>query len=124
MGYKKFLGPGSSELVTRNSREKLSTFSPDFPVKDSWEFPRIFRKIVTWVNSRLKDSFGKFLAKNRLFYFRLNRQSEIFIDDRAYKFSIQSILQQNVSNLSKHMVFVPGTTTVYGPAVRIRPDRS
>ena len=49
MGYKKFLGPGSSELVTRNSWEKLSTFSPDFPVKDSWEFPRIFRKIVTWV---------------------------------------------------------------------------
>ena len=59
MGYKKFLGPGSSELVTGNSREKLSTFSPDFPVKDSWEFPRIprkdswefpriFRKIVTW----------------------------------------------------------------------------
>ena len=59
MGYKKFLGPGSSELVTRNSREKLSTFSPDFPVKDSWdfpriprkdswEFPRIFLKIVTW----------------------------------------------------------------------------
>ena len=46
MGYEKF--PGI-----------LSTFSPDFPVKDSWEFPRIprkdsgefpriFRKIVTW----------------------------------------------------------------------------
>ena len=60
MGYKKFLGPGSEELVTRNSWEKLSTFSPDFPVKDSWEFPwiprkdswefqRIFLKIVTWV---------------------------------------------------------------------------
>ena len=59
MGYKKFLGPGSSEWVTRNSWEKLSTFSPDFPVKDSWEFPRIprkdfwefpriFRNIVTW----------------------------------------------------------------------------
>ena len=28
MGYKKFLGPGSSE--------KLSTFSPDFPVKDNF----------------------------------------------------------------------------------------
>ena len=41
MGYKKFLGPGSSE--------KLSTFLLDFPVKDSWEFPRIFRKICTWV---------------------------------------------------------------------------
>ena len=48
MGYKKFLGPGSWEWVTRNSWEKLSTFSPDFPVKDSWEFPRIFLKIVTW----------------------------------------------------------------------------
>ena len=35
MGYEKFL-------------ELLSTFSPDFPVKDSWEFPRIFHKIVTW----------------------------------------------------------------------------
>ena len=45
----------------RNSWEKLSKFSPDFPVKDSWEFPRIpkkdfweflriFRKIVTWVH--------------------------------------------------------------------------
>ena len=64
MGYKKFLGPGSSELVTGNSREKLSTFSPDFPVKDSWEFPRIprkdsrefpriFRKIVTWVGEKV-----------------------------------------------------------------------
>ena len=60
MSYKKFLRPGSSEWVMRNSWEKLSTFSPDFPVKDSWEFPwiprkdswefpRIFRKIVTWV---------------------------------------------------------------------------
>ena len=59
MGYKKFLRPGSSEWVTRNSWEKLSTFSPDSPVKDSWEFPwiprkdswefpRIFRKLVTW----------------------------------------------------------------------------
>ena len=37
MGYKKFRGPGSSEWVT-----------PDFPGKDFWEFPRIFRKIVTW----------------------------------------------------------------------------
>ena len=44
MGDKKFLGPGSSEWVTRNSWEKLSTFSQDFPVKDSWEFPRIPRK--------------------------------------------------------------------------------
>ena len=51
--YKKFLGPGSSEWVTRNSWEKLSTFSPDFPVKDSWEFPRIFRKIVTWVHTHI-----------------------------------------------------------------------
>ena len=59
MGYKKILEPGSSEWVRRNSWEKLSTFSPDFPVKDSWEFrriprkdswefPWIFRKIVTW----------------------------------------------------------------------------
>ena len=59
MGYKKFLWPGSLEWVTRNSWEKLLTFSPDFPVKDSWEFPRIprkdsweflriFSKIVTW----------------------------------------------------------------------------
>ena len=38
----------SLEWVPRNSSELLSTFSPDFPVKDSWEFPRIFRKIVTW----------------------------------------------------------------------------
>ena len=30
------------------SLEFLSTFSPDFPVKDSREFPRIFFKIVTW----------------------------------------------------------------------------
>ena len=36
MGYKKFLGKGYG-----NSSEFLSTFSPDFPVKDSWEFPRI-----------------------------------------------------------------------------------
>ena len=43
-----FLTRNSSELV--NSWEKLSTFSPDFPVKDSWEFPRIFYKIVTWVS--------------------------------------------------------------------------
>ena len=77
MGYKKFLGPGSSELVTGNSREKLSTFSPDFPVKeswefpriprkDSWEFPRIFRKIVTW------DSYNCSFKKDRfslIYYF-------------------------------------------------------
>ena len=44
MGCKKFLGPGSSEQVTRNSSEQMSTFSPDFPVKDSWEFPWIPRK--------------------------------------------------------------------------------
>jgi len=64
----------------------------------------------------------------------LNRQSEIFIYVRAYKFSIQSILQQNVSNLSKHVVrnrYVAQSsparvlhTTVYGPAVRIRPNHS
>ena len=35
MGYEKFL-------------ELLSTFSPDFPVKDSWEFSWIFHKIATW----------------------------------------------------------------------------
>ena len=49
----------SSEWVTGFSPEYLSTFSQNFPVKDSWEFPRIpgkdsgeipriFHKIVTW----------------------------------------------------------------------------
>ena len=33
------------------SSEWVTIFSPDFPVKDSWEFPRIFRKIVTWETS-------------------------------------------------------------------------
>ena len=73
MGYKKFLEPGSWEWVMRNSWEKLSTFSLDFPVKDSWEFPRIprkgswefpriFRKIVTWVYvSLLDDIMDKYL---------------------------------------------------------------
>ena len=31
----------SSDLVTKNSSEQLSSFSPDFPIKNSWEFPRI-----------------------------------------------------------------------------------
>ena len=48
MSCKKFLRPGSSEWVTRNPLEYLSTFSPDFPVKDSWEFLQIFCKIITW----------------------------------------------------------------------------
>ena len=41
----------NGESFLGNSRENphfLSTFSPDFPVIDSREFPRIFRKIVTW----------------------------------------------------------------------------
>ena len=76
MGYKKFLGSGSSEWVMRNSREKLSTFSTNFPVKDSWEFPwiprkdswefqRIFRKIVTWVQtmSNLRPHSCSFVDK-------------------------------------------------------------
>ena len=74
--HKKISSPGrtpatvrfsSQELLNEesfpgNSRENLqflSTFSPDFPVKESWEFPRIlgkaipriFRKIVTWESS-------------------------------------------------------------------------
>ena len=63
MGYEKF--PGI-----------LSTFSLDFPVKDSWEFPRIprkdsrkfpriFRKIVTWVMSNNKNN-GSYEAKSKL----------------------------------------------------------
>ena len=51
IGYKKFLEPGSLEWVTRNSSEQLSTFSPDFLVKEFQEFPLIFRKIVTWRSS-------------------------------------------------------------------------
>ena len=39
----------SLECVTRNSWECLSTFLPDFPVNNSWEFPRIFHTIVIWV---------------------------------------------------------------------------
>jgi len=66
MGYKKFLGPGSSELVTRNSWEKLSTFLPDFPVKDSWEFPRIFRKIVTWEAPLLSSTHDESNTGKRL----------------------------------------------------------
>ena len=42
-----------------NSSEFLSTFSPDFPVKDSWEFPRIPGKdskgFPRDVNDILKD---------------------------------------------------------------------
>ena len=41
MGYKKFLGIGTEKFLM----EKLSTFSPDFPMKDSPEFTRIPRKV-------------------------------------------------------------------------------
>ena len=44
MGYKKFLGMGYKKFLGM-SYEKLSgnvsTFSPDFPVKESWEYSRI-----------------------------------------------------------------------------------
>ena len=36
MGYKKFLGMGYKKIPGY-----VSTISPDFPVKESWEFPRI-----------------------------------------------------------------------------------
>ena len=44
MGYKKFLGMGYGKFLGMGYGKFLgivSTFSPDFPVKDSWEFPRI-----------------------------------------------------------------------------------
>jgi len=53
MGYKKFIGPGSWEWVTRNSWEKLSTFSPDFPVN--------FRGFPGKIPGNIRGFFAKLL---------------------------------------------------------------
>ena len=43
-----FLDNMNQNVASSLERKKSKSFR-DFPVKDSWEFPRIFRKIVTWV---------------------------------------------------------------------------
>ena len=44
MGYKKFLGMGYKKFLGMSYEKfpgNVLTFSLDFPVKESWEFPRI-----------------------------------------------------------------------------------
>ena len=96
MGYGKFLGMGYGKFLGMGYGKFLgivSTFSPDFPVKDSWEFPRIpgkdsqefpqiFRKIVTWVKRTFKSSNAFFVWQVPLYFtnspvklFRMNKRS-------------------------------------------------